>query len=251
MAGGDKKLAKRFERMDSPLDVVKSWRSLEQRLSTGELRATPPRDASDEGRTQWRRDIGVPETPDGYLDHLPDGLVIGSADKQMLKDFLNNMHLAGASPALVAESIAWYYRNQEHVAASRAQSDLQFRAQTDAALRDDWGPEYRPNLTAVHAMLNQHAPQHLTGRLFAARMADGRALGDDADVLRLLVALAREINPRGTVVPSAGGDALKSLDDQITAYEKRMHEDRAGWFADDGARAHYRQLIQARQKIKA
>src|SRR5688572_23894721 len=85
LAGEDKKTLERLGRMASPADLLKSYRALEQKISAGELKKGLPENATPEQVAEWRREQGLPEKPEGYLENLslPDGVVLGEADKPM------------------------------------------------------------------------------------------------------------------------------------------------------------------------
>jgi hypothetical protein len=93
--------------------------------------------------------------------------------------------------------------------------------------------------------------EDMKNSFFMARMPDGRMIGDHPELVSFFSGLAREINPAATLVPSSGGDPTKGVDEAIAAYEKRMGEDRAGWFKDTKAQEHYSQLLSARDKMKS
>lgn len=89
MAGGDEKFRKQLERYQSPADVGKKGRELEAKLSSGEYRRDLPRDATPEQLAEWKRERGLPEGVEGYLDNLmlPDGVVLGENDKPVASGF--------------------------------------------------------------------------------------------------------------------------------------------------------------------
>ena len=84
LAGKDADALKRLNRFQSPEGVYKSWRSLEQRLSAGEIKSALPKDASDEQVAEWRKENGLPEKPDGYQLTRVIGREWTEADKPLL-----------------------------------------------------------------------------------------------------------------------------------------------------------------------
>ena len=84
-----------------------------------------------------------------------------------------------------------------------------------------------------------------------ARLADGTPLASNPKVIRALLAAAREINPAATVVPAAGADALKTLDDELAGLEQMMGDRRSEYWKGAKAetlQARYRTLVDAKTK---
>ncbi len=68
----------RLDRFDSPAAVAKSYRELEAKVSSGELKAPvkpPAADAKPEEVAAWRKEQGLPETAQAYVEglKLPNG----------------------------------------------------------------------------------------------------------------------------------------------------------------------------------
>lgn len=249
----DKEL-KRLNRFKSPDNVFKSLRAAEQKITSGELKSTDPfpEDGTDEEKAAWRKAQGVPETPDGYLESLPEGLVIGEHDKPMVESFVKDMHERNVSPEVVHAGLQWYYQEQERQLAERQDQDRQIRSESEDALRAEMGGDYRPNLQNMHSMLDTYAPEGLKERLFSARMADGTALGDDADFLRFMTATAREINPTATILPGHSGNKAQSIDEELSDLKSMMSDQRSEYWRGPKAEQHqkrYRELLEAKQRM--
>ena len=246
MAGGDEKVAKGLERYATPKDVHNSLKSLQQRLSTGELRSVLPKDAKPEDVAKWRAENGIPEKPDAY--EMPEGLVVGEADKAGVNEFLTAMHGANATPAQVQAGLNAYYKIKEQSIAAMGEADVSHRDEVQDTLRAEWGAEYRGNVNSINAFLDM-APAGIKEKLLSARMPDGRAVANDPDMMRTLIAWAREVNPVGTVVP-AGGDQMGAIDTEIDKIRKVMREDRKAYDRDEKMQERFRQLLEARDKRK-
>lgn len=211
----DKEL-KRLGRFKSPDNVFKSFREMERKMQSGDLKANNPfpADGTDDEKTAWRKENGIPETAEGYESHL-EGIVIGEQDKPIVAEYLKNAHERNESPESVRASLDWYYQTQERLAAEQAERDAEFRSEAVEQLRADMGNDYRPNMQDLKNWL-AGGPEGLADNLFGARLADGTLLGDNPQVLSFLVSQMREINPLSTVVPGAGADAMKTVEDRIT-----------------------------------
>lgn len=247
MANGDEKVRKQLDRFASPKDVTNAWRAMQTKLSSGELKSTLPKDAKPEDVAKWRAENGIPEKHTDYK--MPEGVVVGDADKPLIDLFLQEMHGKNASPEMVQTAVASYYKIQEQQAAAIAEADVAHKDEMENTLRAEWGPEYRSNVNAVVSMLST-APGGIKDKILSARMADGRAITNDPDVLRWLASTARELNPVATVVP-AGGDQMGAINDEIGALEKLMGNRSSEYWKGPNAdknQARYRQLVEARDR---
>ena len=251
LAGNDEVFRKRLNRFQSPDGVVKSWRSLEQRLSTGELKAnTPfPAEGTDEEKNAWRQERGIPPMPDAYLEKLPDGLVLGEEDKELAGDFAKAMHERNAPPEFVHAGLEWYNRLQERVAAERSEQDKAARQTSEDELRSEWGAEYRGNLNHMNATLFANAPEGFVNNLFGARLADGSLLGNNPDALKWMVWAAKEINPSPILAPAGSGNQLQSIKDEMRKLELEMTNSRA-WAKNTEGQKRYRDLVLAEEAMQ-
>jgi hypothetical protein len=247
MAGGDEKMLKQLERFSSPADVHTAWRSLQGRLSAGELKSQLPKDAKPEDIAKFRQENGIPEKHDGYA--MPDGLVIGDPDKPLVDGFLQRMHAKHASPELVKEAMEWWRETREAEIAGLGEADLAHQAEVQDELRPEWGAEYRGNVNAIKSML-ETAPGEIGQKIMSARMPDGRAVMNDPAVLRWLATTARELNPVAAVVP-AGGNQMQAIDDEIASIKGLMGDKSSKYWKGPEAekmQARYRELISAKER---
>ena len=254
MASGDEKELKRLQRFRSPVDVYKSARELEKKLSSGDIKAKLAADATEEQIAAWRKDNGIPDTPDGYLEKLPAGLVIGDDDKPMLESFLADVHGENAPPSVVAKALDWYYRQQEDQIAAQADADRGFKQAAEDALRAEWGGEYRGNLNSIMSFLDAAPPTDdgspLKGLLMGARLSDGTLLGNNPAALKWLASLAQEANPAGFVQPNAGASQLNAVEDEINGIRKVMRESRHTYDKDEKMQERFRVLLTAQEKLR-
>ncbi len=251
-AAGDEKQLARLARYASPQAALKALGEAQNRIAAG-LKHTPfPADATPEQAAAWRAEAGIPATPEEYDLALPGGYVIGEEDKEPVSDFLKHAHDANMHPEQVKSALNWYYENQEKQVQLQAQADAESFRETEEALRQEWGADYRRNVNLAASMLDA-APAGVKENLIGARLADGTPLGNHPDVLRWLSGLARELNPLATVVPGSGATAAAAVENEIAAIEARMGGDKAtrdAYFKDEKAQARYRELIAVRSKVR-
>ena len=212
-AAGDKKALKQeLRRLERVRDIKSLWgmyRELEGKFTSGGLVKLPGKDAKPEEIAAFHKALGVPEKPEEYFKQvkLENGAVIGEADKPLVDGFAAAVHKSGATPEMVNAALNWYYANQGEQAAALDEGDDTFRREAEKALKDELGPAFKRKTNAI-ASLFATAPggtdikneNSLYARMMGGRMADGRIIGNDPDMVRFLVGLVSEVNPAATVV---------------------------------------------------
>jgi len=202
IAAGDKKAydreLKRLQRITDPAGLYGAYRELDNRLNGGGLIKVPGKDAKPEEIANFHKALGVPEKAEDYLKDLKleNGAVIGDADKPMVAGFTEALHKSGAPPAAVQAAINWYYKQQEDAAAAIDQADDDFQRESQAALKEEWGPALKRELAGIKTLFkaapggaDDKNPKSLYARLVSGRTADGKIIGNDPDMLRWLVSL--------------------------------------------------------------
>lgn len=252
MAGEDAAAMKRLERFNSPADIFKSYRALEQRLSSGELKSALKPDATAEEVKAWRAENGIPDSPEGYKLELKNGVVVGEADKPFVDTFLKSAHAANLSNAQAAAAVEWYFGTVQAQSESRLNADKKIAMEAQDALRAEWGAEYRANINAATSLLDA-APAGLKDQFMRGRLADGTPIGSSVAALQWLSQLARELNPAATLVPSAGANTAGAIDTEIEGFEKKMKDRGSDYWKGPNAeknQARYRELLAARERMK-
>jgi hypothetical protein len=261
-AGDDKAKAKRLKQLERYVDPTalsaKAF-ELEAKLGAGGLTKIPGEDATDEERAAYHKAIGVPEDPKEYVDNLslPEGMTLGEQDKALAGDFAQALHGAGAPQNVMDAAYNWYLRNEEARAAEVDRQDDENRTEAMNALKEEYGPALERNTNAISSLF-AYAPggsdmendASLFNRLLTGRMADGTIIGDDPDMVKFMVSVAKEINPVATVVDDAGGTG-KGLDEEIKEIENTMRTDRRSYDKDEKMQARYRELLEAREKQRS
>lgn len=224
LAGKDDKMLARLKRFQSPANVLKSWRELEQKISSGEFKKQPGKDATPEQLAEWRKENGIPDKPDDYKFDL-GGFIPAEADKPILENFKALAHEQSLSPDIANKMVGWYFQQQEQAVAQQVAADKEFHIGSQVELRAEWGPEFRANVNAMNTFLDATAPDGLKDRLFGARLADGKLLGDDPHMLRWLAQLARDMQPGADLVPVGTTNVNKGVTERIAEIESMMRDD--------------------------
>lgn len=254
LAGEDKDALKTLQRFTDPQQLWKRTQELTKKLSSGELKAvTPfPKDGKPEEQDAWRTEHGIPAKPEAYMEKLAlkEGLVIGDEDKPFVDSYLATAHAANLPPEVVNEQLNWYLGTYiPDLQKAQAEMDGEFKVESQVKLREAWGQDYKGNMNAVATLLGT-APEGLRDRFFSSRTPEGRAFGDDPDVMQWLAGLARELNPTSTVTGGTAADPLKGVNDKIAEYEKMMKDNRQAWNKDIAGQAEYQKLLDLRSKHK-
>lgn len=252
-AGTDSARLNVLKRYTDPKAVLDAHFALKQKVDSGELKSVKPlaKDATPEQIAAYRAENGIPANAGDYLANLPNGLVIGEADKPTLTNFAEAMHKANMPPAVVHQAIGWYNQWQEQQAADIAKASKEAKQKGEDELRATWGADFKTNLNLANDFLAQTAGEEMADSLANAVLPDGTVLGDNPKALQWLAKMAREVNPVATLLPNGGGGTGASVDSRIAEIEKTMRTNRAAYNKDTKMQDEYRKLIDARQKMQA
>jgi hypothetical protein len=251
MLAGDKpERMKSLARYADPVAFANKTWALEQKLSSGEMKKDFPKEGTPEEQAAWKKERGVPDKWDAYDVNLGNGYVFGDADKPVLEHFLQYAHSMNMPPERVKETLAWYPKLQEHVAAKQAQEDALYKVESDDSLSEAWGREKSVNLNAIANFLVE-LPASVKNNFLAGRGADGRLLGDNPDILRWLASLGRR--PAASVVsndaPTHGTSISDRLNELTAMSAKRTSEYWRGPKAE-ALQQEMRDLLTAQEKHK-
>jgi hypothetical protein len=247
VAGDDDKFMSTLQRFASPVEFGNSFREAQQTIRSGKFKQPPGADASAEDIEAYREANGIPKDSSGYLQNLPDGLVIGEHDKPIVEDLFAALHAKNAPTNIALATIEWYNGFAEKQQEAQAEMDNQQSTEANDLLRNEWGTDYRANINLVNGLLESTFGKEAKDQLLNGRFGDGRAFMNDPKVLNGLMALARKTNP----VLELGmnkGDPMQSLNDEISGLEKYMRQERHKYNNDVKAQDRLRQLYDIRIK---
>jgi hypothetical protein len=252
LAGEDEKALARLTRFKSPADIFKSYINAEKKIAQGLKPAPLKEGASDEEVAAWRAANDVPEAPDKYDTNLGDGQVLGEEDKPLVDSFLQYAHKANMPQPFAKAALGWYYQFQDEQKQAQFEQDEAERIENTDVLRSEWGAEMRPNLNAIRGWLDT-VDGTLFDRLFSARDAEGRSLGNNTALIKAMVEAAKAINPAATLMPGSVNTSGKGIDDRIAEIESIMRgpDSREKYWKSESVQAEYRKLLEARDKLKS
>jgi len=251
IAGDDDKLLKRLERYGSPKALSDALVAAQAKISSGQLKAALPENATPEQLAAWRADNGIPKSPDKYDTTIAEGHVWGEADKPLIESFAKAAHDANMSPAAVKSALKWYGDLQAKQVEQAQNLDAQFKKDNVDELRQEWGPEYRMQVRVVDEFF-ESLPDGLGEVLLNARDANGRPLGANAKLLRWANQMQREANPLATVLPGAGVNSLQSMEGEIDKLKGMMADRSSSYWKGPEApklQARYRELLETKERV--
>ena len=251
---GDEKRANMLKRYASPEAVADALIAAQTKLRSGELKAALPDNPSEAQLKEWRKENGIPETPESYDTKFESGLVIGDQDKSFVDEFKKIAHAGNMRPDQFKSTVEWYYGVQERQAEERNQLDIEQEREVQDQLYAEYGEAKKLNMKLVTNTILSRFPEETQQKILAARMPDGTSIFNDIDVLRTFVGMALEINPAGISVPAGGGDLLQGTESRLAEIKGWMNAPRGSddsnkYWKDEKVRAEYRTLLEQRDKL--
>lgn len=255
-SGGDAELGKRFERYQSPKDVAQALVAAQNKIRSGELKETKPfpDKGTDVEKQAWYKENNLPATPAEYKLKLKDGLVIGDQDKPIVDAYLKVAHASRMNDAQASAFIDYYYGEVERQATERDANDKAIARKTSDALHAEWGKDYRENMNIYDAMVVT-LPEAVREKFTRGRLADGTPVGSSPEIVKWVVAMGRELNPAGLIIPAGAGGVAGSIDDEIKAIEKDMGAPKGtpahkAYWEDEKRQERLRTLYTARERAQ-
>lgn len=242
------KVLKRLGRFTSPENIFKSYLEMERRLSSGELKRQLPADASEELKAEWRKENGLPASPEEYKFEFGDGFIPAEDDKPMLGEFAKTAHSLDLPPPVATKLARWYFDQQEAQRQDQFEADTKAKVGAEDALHGEWGPEYRMNMSGVANMLSTTFGADLAKEIPFARLADGTPLGSNVEIIKGLAAIARQINPGFGLMPTGTRDVGASIADELEAIRQVRLTDPQKYYGDQKMLARERELLSAQQQ---
>ena len=242
-AGDDKALRAQIDRYATPADFGQGHMSAVNRIQQGFRQPTLPDNATDEDRVAFRKEMGVPDEASGYIESMPEGLVIGDDDKQGFDSLAAFMHEQNATPEQFHNIAGWYNEYQEKQQAEVADEINQYNATSEDTLRKEWGTDYRANMNVGLNFIEQNMSEEAVDNLSGAVGGDGMPLLSNPAFLNFLATQGRQINPISQVISGAGA-GVETLADEIKDIEAKIGSDAY----DDDAQARLLVLYEAQEK---
>lgn len=231
IAGDDDKYYADLQRFKSPTEYGNSFREAQQTIRSGNLKAALQENATEDDIKAYREANGIPMEASGYTENLPDGLVLGDADKQIFEGFAEKLHSINAPPEIAHAALEWYNGFAEEQQAQLAELDAQGLVESERELRGTWGADFTANKNLIEGWLKSTFGEAAKDAFMNGRDGEGNAWLNNPDILKGLAEVARKGNP---VLELAGDTttAQQTLNDEIAEHEKFMREHRTEYNND-------------------
>ena len=229
-------------------DLARSY--VETKKLIGSKLEMPGEGAKEEDVARWRKTVGAPETPEGYLGDAktlrPESIPEDMWDSDSEKAFLALAHKHHLPPAAVKEILGYYGENFAKGMQSHAEQEKQVLAGEMATLKKAWGGEFEPNLNLAARVAKTVGLDPQTHPIFTS-----------AEVVQAFAKLGRMFDETSLVqgdAPSGSGgidSRIKEIQDpQSTAVIAREYRGEHGPERQQQAAEALRQLLQAKSKMK-
>lgn len=223
LAGGDEKFRKQLDRFGAEADFGKAYREMEKLKAN--IKKPLPENPTPEQLAAYRKDNSIPETPDGYEKalKLPEGVIIGEADKPIVAEFLKTVHGKNWTQEAVNDALGWYYSTQDAQQIQLKEAERLARQETITDLQSEWGPEYKASHGMIKSWLERQ-PDKVGDMLGGARDDNGRALLNNSTFVKWLNNHIRETDPSATILHDAAASGI-SVKERIEAIQKVIGDD--------------------------
>jgi len=249
-AGDDDKFKSELERFSTPEDMGKAYREGRAKISSGAMTELPGENATEDDIKVYREANGIPLEADGYMENLPDGLVVGEDDKEIMSDFMQTLHKQHVLPTVAHSVIEWYNNFAEQQQDAIAGMDAEHHRESEDSLRQTWGGDYRANVNLVGALIEGAFSKEGKDIFINARDKDGRGLMNIPGVMEGLADIGRKWNPAAQLNSPGAADPQKTLTDELAEISAFRKKDRAAYFKDEKMQARERQLLEIQAQHK-
>lgn len=185
----------------------------------------PTKDSTPEQIATWRKALGVPDTPDGYLQAgvvRPELAASGEWDEAAESAFLDLAHKNHIPPGFVNATLQFYAKLEADKQAASSRS----RQAVASALRTEWGPNYAASLGRANRALQEFGGDEMVTLGRETRLADGSLLGDHPALIKTFAKIGNVLVESGAMDPE-GIAAGMSADDAREAIKKKQAEMKA------------------------
>lgn len=249
----DKTLA-RLKRFPSLHDALDWAFNSDKKIADGSYKKPLSDKATPEEVAEYRKINGIPEQPDGYIENLADGLVVGDDDRPAIDFFAKRFHDANLTEAQGKALIKGYYDMVDEQEGLRQQANLAAKEEAETTLKAELGPEYTASLNMINAMVAT-MPEELQAELYQSTKPDGSQIMNNPAMLKWMAQTAKALNFSGTALPS-GQQSAKTLTDEISQIEAAMKDLGSAYYkgpktpaGETVMRVRYRELLDQQEAL--
>lgn len=252
-SGDDEKKLQFLNRFTTPNALIDKIMEQDKLIRSGGHKTSKlPEDASDEQKSAYRKEQGIPEKPDGYYDAMPEGFVLGEDLKEGTQDYVQAMHDMNAPPEFVAKSLEMLQAHEEAIQQNVEKLDAEKAEASKALLKEEWRSDYEGNMNALRNFLDMNFDSETRELFESARLGDdeGTPLLAHAGAVKALVKMQRELNPHATRASGQTAGDLSSIEAEIDRFNKE-EVGKGDWYKNEKKQAEYRSLLEAKERYKS
>lgn len=221
-----------------------------KQIDTVGLRRPPPgATATPEQVAEYRKEVGIPDKPEGYA--MPEGLVLGEADKPLATSYTKWAHDNHMTPDQVQQNLKWWHGENQRLMAETVKLDGEAKAATLGKLATDWGADAQKNKLHLDQFLEGIG---IKGVLMDARDPSGRPLGANYELIKALSGIAAKINPIISAGFSGNAAGVSAANGELDGLKKMMGDSNSAYWKGAQAATHqarYRELLVATGQAEA
>lgn len=255
-AGDDADALKQLERFATPADYHRSFTEAQKTIRAKQegMIKLPGEKATDEERAAFAKALGIPEAPDKYEIKVkpPEGLEVSDADKAFLSKVTQKLHATGgfaATPEVANLAHELYFEAMQEQAAQMAAMAVQKKNEGKAALQKIYGQNFALELKHAEQALVAFGPRDpaKARAMLDRQFADGTTLGDDPEIVQMLVRASRATHEDPLLLDTLSGGLPSdagAIQERIDAIMKLK-----GTPAYDAKQDELRALLAQRQRV--
>lgn len=237
MAAGDAQKLERLKRITDPLAMSKVlFDSMEAARKKGgpavDLNAAPPEDP--EELKAFRAARGVPDDPTGYEVPKDVAEMVTDEDKPLVSAYFDKAHADGLPKRAAEWAVQQYFELRDQALVAETEADKEGKASTTAELKQTWGPEFKANNTMAREMVKKLGEESGAGDWFAARLPDGRMLGNVPGFVQIMAQMGKREFGDEAFAGDANSSQTKSRKEELLNI---MKTDIRRWNSSDDLRA--------------
>lgn len=231
LSEGEREKGERFlKNRQSPIDVLRASLSADSKISelTRDRVKIPGENADPKEVEQFRKALGIPESPDKYAFEVPEDVELTPMDEEFKGDFLSEAHKYNLNQKQIDFVKDTFYAYQRQAAAQMVANAKRAGDRSIDELRGEMGSDFRPNVELANRWLEQELSEagmtdpNERREFLSKRFADGTALGEHPAFVRFAIRNARAAADDGAIV--VGDSATTgSVDQRIDQIMSKMH----------------------------
>ena len=197
-------------------------RLVDMRKQLSQSIKVPGKDASEEELAKFNKAIGVPDDPSAY--EFPEVEDISEEQQQSREVWAQRFHELKIPKQQAEKLVQLVHEDEQKALEAQNEADENFAKEQTETLKKEWGGDYKRNTEYASRALQKVSES--AGVDFESlrnmELKSGRYLMDDANMLRILSTIGREMG-EGTLGPVSEDD-MKTIEQEIAQKDKEMRE---------------------------